>query len=139
MIDKDLIWLVRLFSKNQSRYELSTMLTEEINEMWDAVLVEDVVKELADVVWCAIARIEGYGYSAPDVLNKLFNNNFTKLTTDLATLSPTAVQHVVLLDKYNKLYALVDNGSNKICKPASFVKLTADDINACRHDNDPSA
>lgn len=116
-------------------------LEEELNELHVELLTQPrdharLIKELADVIWCATAMMEKLGYDSAQVMQLLAKNNASKVYLSLEAASDDMYHHHKLncgIEPFGdgNMFVVV-NPNAKIQKPMSFVKLTAAAIDNCK-------
>ena len=128
-------------NKLQTAKAVQACLEEELNELQVELLTQPhdhvrLIKELADVVWCATTMMEKLGYDSAQVMQLLAKNNASKVYLSLEAASDDMYHHHKLncgIEPFGDSHAfvVVDHAA-KIQKPLGFVKLTAAAIDNCK-------
>jgi len=117
-------------------------LEEELGELQVELLTQPhspawLIKELADVIWCATAMMEKLGYDSERVMQLLATNNASKVYLSLEVASDDMYNHHKLncgIEPFGEgsMFVVV-NPNAKIQKPAGFIELTHTDIDNCKY------
>lgn len=120
----------------QSEENVEMFLREEIKEL----LVElnckfgtptDKVKEMADVVWCALALMERMGYDSEKVMEKLRESNMSKTFKTYEAAEAELPEGGSVVEAGD--YFVIMNSWNKIMKPKTFINMSKKEVEECKY------